>query len=187
MQKTIYHNTLSLLCDLYTQLSISHAAHFRNSHQVTRFLKNFIVAKSNFYPAEKLKWVTFCYANVKQPLKHKILTISKQPSNSHQVQVGVTSATMNKWAAFLLNALGIFMYSLYIIGLGFAAQFHARLETIRGSVSGVSKSLQRNPLLITCRGSFLTAGQRWPFVLCGLWQVTALQRVPLTLRDLQWL
>lgn len=162
---------LCLLCDLYTQLSISHAAHFRNSHQVTRFLKKFIVAKSNFYPAEKLKWVTFCYANVKQPLKHKILTISKQPSNSHQVQVGVTSATMNKWAAFLLNALGIFMYSLYIIGLGFAAQFHAQLEMIRGSVSGVSKSLQRNPLLITCRGSFLS--YCWSEVaLCSVWPVT---------------
>lgn len=49
------------------------------------------------------------------------------------------------------------MYSLCIIGLGIAAQFHAQLEMIRGLVSGVSKSLQRNPLLITCRGflSFL--------------------------------
>lgn len=162
---------LHLLCDFYTQLSITHAAHFINSHQVTRFLKKFIAAKHNLYPAEKLQWVTFCYANVKQPLKYKTLTISKQPSNSHQVQVGVTAAAMNKWAGFLLNALGIFMYSLYIIGLGVAAQFHAQLETIKGLVSGVSKSLQRNPLLITCRGSFFS--YCWSEVaLCAVWPVT---------------
>lgn len=139
--------------------------------EVTRFLKKFIAAKHNLYPAEKLKWVIFFYANVKQLLKYKTLTISKQPSNSHQAQVGVTAAAMNKWAGFLLNALGIFMYSLYIVCLGVAAQFHAQLEMIRGLVSGASKSLQRNPLLITCRSSFLSSC--WSEVaLCSVWPVT---------------
>lgn len=150
-------------CSTFQKLTSSH-----------KFLKKFIAAKHNLYPAEKLKWVTLCYANVRQPLKYKTLTISKQPSNSHQVQVGVTAAAMNKWAGFLLNALGSFMYSLCIIGLGIAAQFHAQLEMIRGLVSGVSKSLQRNPLLITCRGflSFLLLVRGGPLfcVACDRWQ-----------------
>lgn len=63
------------------------------------------------------------------------------------------------------------MYSLYVIGLGVAAQFHAQLEMIRGLVSDVSKSLQRNPLLITCRGFFLS--YCWSeVVLCSVWPVT---------------
>lgn len=150
-----------LLLHLCTQLSISHAAFFRNSHQVTRFFKKFIAAKHNLYPSEKLKWVTFFYANVNQPLKYKTLTISKQPSNSHQVQVGVTAAAMNKWAGFVLNALGIFMCCLNIVGLGVAAQFHAQLDMIRGLISGASKSLQR--FLSYC----------WSEVaVCSVWPVT---------------
>lgn len=63
------------------------------------------------------------------------------------------------------------MYSLYIIGLGVAAQLHAQLEMISGLVSGVSESLQRNPFPITCRGSFLSSC--WSEVaLCSVWPVT---------------
>lgn len=49
------------------------------------------VSKHNLYLAEKNKWVTFCYANVKQPFKYKVLTISNWASNSYQMQDGRTA------------------------------------------------------------------------------------------------